>query len=101
MRQYGSSAVTPTVQGARAVQLFEVEIEDAKKRLAESGRARDSFTFDVTHLPPDPDAVAMFTARYEIEITNTKTGKSMGVTGGIGLSWVDDFADALAQGHFD
>jgi hypothetical protein len=83
------------------MQLFEIEIEDAKKRLAESGRAPDSFIFDVTHLPPDPDAVAMFTARYEIEITNTKSGKSIGLIGGIGLSWVDDFAGALAGGHFD
>jgi hypothetical protein len=88
--------------GGKPMQLFEIEIEDAKKRLAKSGRGPDSFIFDLSHLPPDPDdGAGMFTARYEIKITNTKTGKSIRLIGGIGLSWVDDFVDALAEGHFD
>jgi hypothetical protein len=83
------------------MELFEIELEEAKKRLAKSGRSSDDFSFKITHLPPDPDEVAMFTARYAIAIASTKTGKSLQLIGGIGLDWVDDFQAALESGHFD
>jgi hypothetical protein len=83
------------------MQLFEMELEAAKKQLTEAGRHERDFDFKITHLPPDPDGGGMFTARYEIQVTNSKTGKSLGFIGGIGLRWVDDFMDALGEGCFD
>jgi hypothetical protein len=83
------------------MQLFETELEDAKGRLAASGRDAQAYTFAITHLPPDPDGGGMFTARYEIDVTNATSGKSLGLIGGIGLRWVDDFAEALNEGYFD
>ena len=83
------------------MELFEIEIGNAAKRVKDSGRAPESFEFSVKHLQPDPDGGGMFTARYEVTCTNIKTGKSLVLLGGIGLAWVDDFAEDLAQGYFD
>ena len=81
--------------------LHDIELKKAEERLAAHGKDKDDFIFDVTHLPPDPDDVAMFTARYEVKITDRRTSKFLVVMGGIGLSWVGDFENALKDGHFD
>lgn len=83
------------------MELHEMEIEDAKKRLAASGRGPDDFSFDLSFLPPDPDGGGMFTVRYEVTITNTKSGKTLSPIGGIGLDWVGEFEDALKAGKLD
>ena len=83
------------------MELFEIEIENAKKRVKSSGRAPQSFDFSVKHLEPDPDGGGMFTARYEVTCTNIKTHKTLVLLGGIGLAWVDEFAEELARGFFD
>jgi hypothetical protein len=83
------------------MQLFEIEIEEARKHLADTGRDAAAFEFKVSHLPPDPDAAGMFTARYEITATNWSTGKTGEYLGGIGLGWVDEFRDDLSNGCLD
>jgi hypothetical protein len=83
------------------MQLFEMEIEQARKHLADTGRDPAAFEFKVVHLPPDPDAAGMFTARYEITARHVTTGKTGDYLGGIGLGWVDEFRDDLANGGFD
>jgi hypothetical protein len=83
------------------MQLFEEEIEDARKRLAECGRDAADFGFKVSHLPPDPDGGGMFTARYMVAITDARTQRSLELIGGIGLRWVDAFVEALRDGDFD
>ena len=82
------------------MELFQIEVENAKKRVKDSGRDLESFDFAVEHLQPDPDGGGMFTARYEITCTNLKTRSSQTYTGGIGLDWVDDFGYALDRGDF-
>jgi hypothetical protein len=83
------------------MQLFEMEIEQARKLVADTGRDAAGFEFKVSHLPPDPDAVGMFTARYKITASEASTGKTGEYLGGIGLSWVDDFREDLSNGQFD
>jgi hypothetical protein len=83
------------------MQLFEIEIEDARRQLATAGRDVAAYEFKVVHLPPDPDAAGMFTARYEISASHAATGKACEYIGGIGLDWLDDFRDDLANGCFD
>ena len=83
------------------MELHETEIADARQRIMASGRDAEDFAFETTHLPPDPDAGAMFTARYEIRVANRKSGKSLAAVGGIGLDWLSPFEDALEEGYFD
>lgn len=83
------------------MELYERELEAAKAAIRAAGRDVDDFAFEMSHLPPDPDSGAMFTMRYEIEISNRKTSKSAVALGGIGLSWVEDFEAALKEGCFD
>ena len=77
------------------------ERDDAIQRLRAAGRDEAKFTFAMEHLPPDPDGAGMFTAMYEVTITNLDTAKSIGVIGGIGMRWVDAFEGALKDGDFD
>jgi hypothetical protein len=77
-----------------------MELEDAKKRIQANGRNPDDFAFEMEMMPPDPDGGGMFTVRYEIEITDKTTSKSLGTIGGIGLDWVGHFEEALKDGHF-
>lgn len=81
--------------------LYDMELEDAAKRLRDNGKSPDDFTFARTFLEPDPDGGGMFTVQYEVRIANVNTGKEMSAIGGIGWAWVDRFAEALAEGHFD
>ena len=81
--------------------LYERELEAAKSAIRAGGRDADDYSFEMTHLPPDPDGGAMFTMRYEIEISNRRTSKSAVAVGGIGLNWVQDFEAALEEGYFD
>ena len=83
------------------MELFDMELEKATALIEAAGRQRDDFTFKQTHLPPDPDDVVMFTARYEVLITDGKSGKTLEAIGGIGLNWVGQFGAALQDGHFD
>jgi hypothetical protein len=53
------------------------------------------------YLPPDPDGGGMFTVQYLIEITETATGKTKSLIGGIGSHWVDRFEELVKEGHFD
>ena len=80
--------------------LHEQEVEDARQRVAASGRSADDFRFDVKFMEPDPDGGGMFTVRYEITVTNDATGKSGGYIGGIGMDWVDAFEEELKDGEF-
>ena len=70
------------------MELFDMELEKAAALIEAAGRNRDDFTFKQTHLPPDPDDAVMFTARYEVLITDRKSGKALETIGGIGLNWV-------------
>lgn len=79
----------------------EAELEAAKALLKTRGKAAADFTFSATHLPPDPDAVAMFTQRYVITVTRNSNGRSLDFLGGIGLDWIGSFDEALAEGGFD
>lgn len=83
------------------MELFDMEMEKAAALIEAAGRQRSDFTFKQTHLPPDPDDVVMFTARYEVLVTHAKSGKALETIGGIGLNWVGQFAAALQDGHFD
>ena len=83
------------------MELYEIELKKAVDRLRALGRNEDDFAFAMAYLPPDPDGGAMYTVRYEIEITDRKTSKSLITVGGIGLDWVGYFAEALEGGHFD
>jgi hypothetical protein len=83
------------------MELYEAELLDAAKRLVASGRDKNEFSFQRTFLPPDPDGAGMFTVQYEVAISNHRTSKSMVLIGGIGCRWVDEFASALEDGHFD
>jgi len=82
-------------------QMHEIELEDAKQRLAAHGRDPGDFGFKVEFQEPDPDGGGMFTVYYDITVTNAKSGKSGTFTGGIGMGWVDRFEQALKDGDFD
>lgn len=79
----------------------ESELNAAKARLQARGMAPEDFAFSITYLPPDPDAVAMFTQRYVITVTRTNNAQSLDFLGGIGLDWPSSFDEALAEGCFD
>ncbi len=83
------------------MEFHEMELEDARKRLAAAGRNPGDFTFDLRFLPPDPDGGGMFTVQYEIRAANTATGKVLTGIGGIGMGWVEFFDQALKSGYFD
>ena len=83
------------------MELYKRELAEAEKRIDAAGKDKDDYAFKMTYLPPDPDGGGMFTERYEIEITNTKNGKSITAVGGIGLDWVGYFEEALSAKYFD
>ena len=83
------------------MELYESELADARARLAAAGRDPEQFTFATEYLPPDPDGGGMFTVQYLIEITETATGKTKGLIGGIGMHWVDRFEALVKEGYFD
>jgi hypothetical protein len=83
------------------MELYERELRDAQARIEATGRSKDDFSFDMSFQPPDPDGGGMFTVRYDVKITNSKTSKSLTTTGGIGLRWVEEFDAALRSGEFD
>ena len=82
-------------------ELYAIELPQAMALIAAAGRDPDQFTFAMEYLPPDPDGGGMFTVHYMVTVTNTGSGKSQDFIGGIGMGWVEQFADALAQGLFD
>jgi len=82
-------------------QLHEIELEEAKTLLADKGRDPADFDFKLEFQPPDPDGGGMFTVYYDITVTNTKSDKSVGFVGGIGMGWVQAFEEALKGGEFD
>ena len=83
------------------MELYETELGDARARIAASGREPEHFTFAMEYLPPDPDGGGMFTVQYLIEITQTATGKTKGLIGGIGMHWVDRFEELVNESYFD
>jgi hypothetical protein len=83
------------------VELYEIELVEAAKRLVANGRDKNEFVFERSYCAPDPDGAGMFTVQYEVTISNIKTSRSMVVIGGIGLRWVDQFESALKDGQFD
>lgn len=83
------------------MEMYEGELQQALQRLAARGRDEHDFSFEMQYQPPDPDGGGMFTVRYEIEIRQLRSSKSLTLLGGIGLSWVDAFDRALADGRFD
>ena len=82
------------------MELHEQEQEKAKALLVSQGKDPDSYSFDVTFLPPDPDGGGMFTMRYTVLATNEENGNSLEMIGGIGLDWVAVFEEALEEGYF-
>ena len=82
------------------MELFDMELEKANALIEAAGRQPGDFTFKQTHLPPDPDDAVMFTARYEVQIIDRKSGKVLESIGGIGLNWVGVFGAALQDGYF-
>lgn len=82
------------------MELFDMELERAGKLIDGAGHDRGDFSFKQTHLPPDPEDTVMFTARYEVLVTNAKSGKTLKAVGGIGLDWVSPFGRALEEGYF-
>ncbi len=83
------------------MELHEQEQRKAKEILRSLGKNPDSYNFDVSFMPPDPDGGGMFTVRYTVVATNRDNDKSMEMIGGIGLDWVAVFEEALQEGHFD
>ena len=83
------------------MELHEQEQEQAKELLVSLKKDPDSYRFDVSFLPPDPDGGGMFTVRYTVVATNANNGNSLEMIGGIGLDWVAVFEEALHDGHFD
>ena len=79
--------------------LYEMELEEAKKRLQANGGNPDDFLFAMEIMPPDPDGGGMFTVRYAVTVTCKSNGKSLEAIGGIGLDWVGYFEEALNEGH--
>ena len=82
------------------MELYEMELADAKSRLARLGLDPAQFTFEMEFLPPDPDGGGMFTVHYQILVTNTSSGKTKMLIGGIGMGWVDRFEHLVKDGHF-
>jgi len=80
---------------------YEIELDQARRRITASGRDPAAFKFDMSYVPPDADAAGMFTIQYEVNILNTATTKSLSVIGGIGSDWVTSMENALNKGHFD
>ena len=83
------------------MEFHEMELEDARKRLAAMGRNPDDYAFELKFLPPDPNGGGMFTVQYEITATNRKTGKSLVGIGGIGIGWADSFETAVKDGRLE
>jgi len=83
------------------MELYEMELGQARKSIAAAGRDPADFTYEMEYLEPDPDGGGMFTVRYVVTITHAKTGKSLDAVGGIGMDWPGLFAQALEDGHFD
>jgi len=83
------------------MELYQMELEKARQHINAAGKSNDDFQFKMDYQEPDPDGGGMFTVRYDIVITYTKTGKTLKAIGGIGLDWVGYFDDALQSGHFD
>ena len=81
--------------------LVDSEIARASQYLARQGKSPEDFVFSVNHLPPDPEAGAMFTERYVVTVTQTGSGKAEEFLGGIGLDWLSSLEEALAEGAFD
>jgi len=81
--------------------LHEIELDDAKQRLAAHGRDPADFDFALSFQEPDPDGGGMYTVYYDIAVTSRKSGKSAGFVGGIGMGWVEAFEEALKGGEFD
>jgi hypothetical protein len=83
------------------MELYEMELMEAARRLVANGRNSNDFVFNRSYLPPDPDGAGMFTVQYEVTISNLRTSKSIVVIGGIGLQWVDQLVGALKAGKLD
>lgn len=79
----------------------ETELKAATTLLQARGKTPEDFSLSMTQLPPDPDAVAMFTQRYVVTVTRNSDGQSLDLLGGIGLDWVSSFDEVLAEGGFD
>lgn len=82
------------------MEYHEMELAEARKRIAAAGRNPDDFTFDLNFLPPDPDGAGMFTVQYEICATDKVSGHKLTGVGGIGMGWGDLFEQALKTGYF-
>jgi hypothetical protein len=80
---------------------YEAECVLARSRISELGRDPDDFSFDISLLPPDPDAGGMYTVQYDVKISSRATAKSMSATGGIGWDWVSVAAAAIDAGKLD
>jgi hypothetical protein len=83
------------------MELWDMELEDARRRIAAAGKRPEDFAFDRTFLPPDPDGAGMFTVQYEVRATYAPTDSCLRAIGGIGMGWVDYFEEALKDGYFD
>ena len=83
------------------MELYETELPVAKAKIAAAGRNPDDFSFTMEYLPPDPDGAGMFTVHYEVLVTDAASGKSASMIGGIGMGWVEQFEELLAEGHFN
>lgn len=81
--------------------LHEHELDEARQKLAATGRNADDFAFDLTFMEPDPDGGGMYTVRYEVTVTNGATGQSGAYIGGIGMHWVEAFEEDLKAGEYD
>ena len=82
--------------------LYEMELEEARKALAEAGRDAGAFAFAMDYLPPDDDTGdGMFTQMYEVVVSAVPSGKSASYIGSIGRDWVGAFRADLAGGAFD
>ncbi|HKT76529.1 MAG TPA: hypothetical protein VJQ78_07335 [Sphingobium sp.] len=83
------------------MELYERELIEAKQKIEEAGKSPDDFRFDMSYQEPEPDGGGMFTVRYDVVTTYLPTGKHCTITGGIGLKWVLELADALEAGYFE
>lgn len=81
--------------------LYEQELEEARRVLAEAGLDPSGFAFAMDFLPPDEgDGSGMFTQEYEVVVTSP-SGRSHRYVGSIGRNWVAQFSGQLADGAFD
>ena len=83
------------------MEMYDDERSKALEHIRAVGRDENDFAFSRTYHTPDPDGGGMFTIRYDVEIINKKTAKSLVEIGGIGFDWVGNFEEALKEGHFD